>query len=593
MGGGGGGGVDDLADGGGSDGWVETHLRVVKVEDTSIHMDWTNDNNNNVDYYKVRWKSAVQTQEKEVQLESSETRCTLHKCAPGVQHCIRLYTYDAKNRLVGRSKVVKVVTSAPAGAPVVCVKATNFNYVTIEWEEPKSFGDATITGYKVFIDGVAESNDLGSTARSFAFTGGVWCKDYVFQVQALTSERRYHSQLSEPLVVTWPGVLAPKLQRVTSPSSNYFNGVKISWGLIVVTGNAKIKNCKLHGSQKLVKSESILVAPISTILTPTISVRVRNLDERRMLDSETAILINLRDNNNINNNSINCIPSNVVEVSTEPLQPFSFFCFFSQILRPSKKDLHNDVIIPYRETLEIERKFASKKPVNQGWIITVCCESTQATSSSSPPSSSSRERALQILNMTGWLNPNGPLNEIFEVVGVPTVVLLNEKHNMVWKGRHCALDYNGFEAFLDYVTDGSRGSTSSQLDPWTQRSQVQNPAGRCLAWDVTVPGTLAERYVNLTSKECGLVAARAADEKMKKYGNALPSMKFLPICIEVLGPMDPNTLKFLKAICKMISVRSGDSRELFFATNPISCLLQRFLRVCVLENIQLNADMCN
>ncbi|ESN96964.1 hypothetical protein HELRODRAFT_178768 [Helobdella robusta] len=118
-------------------------------------------------------------------------------------------------------------------------------------------------------------------------------------------------------------------------------------------------------------------------------------------------------------------------------------------------------------------------------------------------------------------------------------------------------------------------------------------AGRCLAWDVTVSGTLAERYVNLTSKECGLAAVRAADEKMKKYGNALPSMEFLPICIEVLGPMDPNTLKFLKAICKMISVRSGDSRELFFATNHISCLLQRFLCVCVLENIQLNADMCN
>ncbi|ESO06230.1 hypothetical protein HELRODRAFT_160387 [Helobdella robusta] len=118
-------------------------------------------------------------------------------------------------------------------------------------------------------------------------------------------------------------------------------------------------------------------------------------------------------------------------------------------------------------------------------------------------------------------------------------------------------------------------------------------AGRCLAWDVTVPGTLAERYVNLTSKECGLAAARAADEKMKKYGNALPSMEFLPICIEVLGPMDPNTLKFLKEIGKMISVRSGDSRELFFATNHISCLFQRFLRVCVLENIQLNADMCN
>ncbi|ESN92851.1 hypothetical protein HELRODRAFT_164982 [Helobdella robusta] len=122
-----------------------------------------------------------------------------------------------------------------------------------------------------------------------------------------------------------------------------------------------------------------------------------------------------------------------------------------------------------------------------------------------------------------------------------------------------------------YAHDGRRPDGCT-LIPWR--------AGRCLAWDVTVPGTLAERYVNRTSKECGLAAARAADEKMKKYGNALPSMEFLPICIEVLGPMDPNTLKFLKAICKMISIRSGDSRELFFATNHISCLLQRFLRFC-------------
>ncbi|ESO07853.1 hypothetical protein HELRODRAFT_184641 [Helobdella robusta] len=85
-------------------------------------------------------------------------------------------------------------------------------------------------------------------------------------------------------------------------------------------------------------------------------------------------------------------------------------------------------------------------------------------------------------------------------------------------------------------------------------------------------------------------ALRASDEKFKKYEGALPSMDFLPVCIEVLGPMDNNTSIFFKKICKMISGRSGDSRELFFAMNHISCLLQRFLRVCVTENVQLNAD---
>ncbi|ESO13006.1 hypothetical protein HELRODRAFT_159603 [Helobdella robusta] len=130
--------------------------------------------------------------------------------------------------------------------------------------------------------------------------------------------------------------------------------------------------------------------------------------------------------------------------------------------------------------------------------------------------------------------------------------------------------------------DGKRPDGCT-LIPWR--------AGRCLAWDVTVPGTLAERYVHLTSKESGLAATRASDEKFKKYEGALPSMDFLPVCIQVLGPMDNNTSIFFKKICKMISGRSGDSRELFFAMNHISCLLQRFLRVCVTENVQLNADV--
>ncbi|ESO07150.1 hypothetical protein HELRODRAFT_170457 [Helobdella robusta] len=101
------------------------------------------------------------------------------------------------------------------------------------------------------------------------------------------------------------------------------------------------------------------------------------------------------------------------------------------------------------------------------------------------------------------------------------------------KMKRKSKDGNSEELLIIYYCE-LRRPDGCTLIPWR--------AGRCLAWDVTVPGTLAERYVNLTSKECGLAAARAADEKMKKYGNALPSMEFLPICIEVLGPIDPNTL---------------------------------------------------
>ncbi|ESO07166.1 hypothetical protein HELRODRAFT_170475 [Helobdella robusta] len=65
--------------------------------------------------------------------------------------------------------------------------------------------------------------------------------------------------------------------------------------------------------------------------------------------------------------------------------------------------------------------------------------------------------------------------------------------------------------------DGKRPDGCT-LIPWR--------AGRCLAWDVTIPGTFAERYVQLTSKESGLAATRASDEKIKKYDGALPSMEF-------------------------------------------------------------------
>ncbi|ESN90415.1 hypothetical protein HELRODRAFT_166081 [Helobdella robusta] len=103
-------------------------------------------------------------------------------------------------------------------------------------------------------------------------------------------------------------------------------------------------------------------------------------------------------------------------------------------------------------------------------------------------------------------------------------------------------------------------------------------AGKCLAWDVTVPGTLAERYVHLSSKECGLAAIRASDEKIEKYEHALPSIDFLPICIEVLGPMDPNTSKFIKTLCKMIGVRSALKSFRNGSSGGLDCLRPQHIK---------------
>ena len=72
-----------------------------------------------------------------------------------------------------------------------CVfRACNFKYIAIQWEEPASYGDALIVGYKVFINGVVEAV-LGQDQRSYSFTNGKWCKEYIFQVQALTNNDVY------------------------------------------------------------------------------------------------------------------------------------------------------------------------------------------------------------------------------------------------------------------------------------------------------------------------------------------------------------------------------------------------------------------
>jgi hypothetical protein len=61
-------------------------------------------------------------------------------------------------------------------------RTVNFNFVSIEWVKPTAYGDAAVAGYKVYVNGVAEAQ-LSADELSFTLTGGVPCKDYVFQVQ--------------------------------------------------------------------------------------------------------------------------------------------------------------------------------------------------------------------------------------------------------------------------------------------------------------------------------------------------------------------------------------------------------------------------
>ena len=128
----------------------------------------------------------------------------------------------------------------------VIFSACNFRYIAIEWEKPKTYGDADISGYKVYVNGVVESS-LGPDQFSYSYTAGKWCREYAFQVQALTAADHLNSKPSEPLVITWPGVQAPVLRRAPAVSGN---SIKVTWDPPTFTEGVSIK-CYKVGRGKL------------------------------------------------------------------------------------------------------------------------------------------------------------------------------------------------------------------------------------------------------------------------------------------------------------------------------------------------------
>src|SRR6185436_8631732 len=70
--------------------------------------------------------------------------------------------------------------------------------------------------------------------------------------------------------------------------------------------------------------------------------------------------------------------------------------------------------------------------------------------------------------------------------------------------------------------------------------------GKCLAWDVTVPDTLASSHLPTTSTLVGAEASNAARLKRQKYATLESSHIVMPVAVETLGTWDANSLRFIQ-----------------------------------------------
>ena len=105
--------------------------------------------------------------------------------------------------------------------------------------------------------------------------------------------------------------------------------------------------------------------------------------------------------------------------------------------------------------------------------------------------------------------------------------------------------------------------------------------GKCLAWDVTVPDTLANSYIGICSVEAGAAAERASLLKAKKYEEITRTHLFCPIAVETMGPINMQGQDFLRSLGHLTSGITGDRRETTFLFQRVSIIIQRCNAICL------------
>ena len=343
-------------------------LRLLRLDDTQIVLGWNLDSNvfgNEADdgadnagiVFQLTYTCSGQPQERFVTIPAHHNNHTLTPIIPGAIYKFHVMALAgaassrlSKKMALASSRELSVETPAPPDMPKVKLRAVNFEYATIEWAKPRSYGNAPVTGYKVYVNSVLEIT-LPANQQSFTYSHGRGCSDYTFQIQALAGSN-YASPLSEPLTMTWPGVKPPALVRYQA--SDEATMVRVGWEAPYTTPGVSIRELFIHvvdrTSRKLVHKvgpihsdcretefinpflsgiapsvfsangaslsgynifleicvagvgggQSFWSAPLPLVHTdlppaPTVSARLLGLDDRMQIEQRAARLINRRD----------------------------------------------------------------------------------------------------------------------------------------------------------------------------------------------------------------------------------------------------------------------------------------------------------
>ena len=119
-----------------------------------------------------------------------------------------------------------------------------------------------------------------------------------------------------------------------------------------------------------------------------------------------------------------------------------------------------------------------------------------------------------------------------------------------------------------YRSDGKRPDGASVL-PWR--------GGKILIWDATCicPDTFASSYEPLATREAGAVAAEAEYRKRQKYANLDGNHFFVPVAVETLGVIGPESESFLRDLTRKVMEATGEPSSHQYLLKRLSVAIQR------------------